>query len=164
MRSSLIEWLATLNSKFGFSLETLFLTVDILDRFLHRVKAQTKYLKCIAVTCFYLASKLNEEDEIIPYTPELVRRSECGCSEAEVLRMERCILVKLDWDLRASHTSIEFIHLFYALVLTKCPTLQPSVSYGTSLRTLNQSLLLCLPHVQLLAYAPSTVALTVLSL
>jgi hypothetical protein len=163
LRSSIVGRLATLNQEFGFSLETLFLAVDILDRFLRCVKAQTKYLKCIAVACFYLAAKVNEEDEIIPLTWELVRRSKCGCSEAEVLRMERCVLAKLNWDLKASQTSIEFIHLLYAMVMTKCPTLLPA-KCDTGLPMLNQALLLCLPHAQLLAYAPSTVALAVLSL
>jgi hypothetical protein len=163
LRSGIVGWLATLNQEFGFSLETLFLTVDIFDRFLRRVKAQTKYFKCIAVSCFYLAAKVNEEDEIIPLTWELVRHSKCGCSEAEVLRMERCVLAKLNWDLKASRTSIEFIHLFYAMVMTKCPTLLPTKP-GTGLPTLTQALLLCLSHAQLLAYAPSTVALAVLSL
>jgi hypothetical protein len=95
----------------------------------------------------------------------LVQQSECGCSEAEILRMERCILTKFEWSPRASPTSIEFIHLFHALVLNKCPLL---VSSPTELdvirRTLKDALLICSHRSDLLEYPPSTVALSVLSL
>jgi hypothetical protein len=115
------------------------------------------------VTCFYLAAKSVEEDDVIPGTCELVRLTECGCSTAEVLRMELCILDKLRWTLRASQTSLEFIQLFNALVLTKCPSLAVDTR-GTSLQSLTAVLLHCLPHAPLLAHAPSTLALAVLSL
>jgi len=164
-RSDLVDWLVTLNRRFDFSTETLFLSVDIFDRFLQLVKAQNKYLRCIAVTCLYIGAKINEEDNVIPATQELVQVSECGCSEAEILRMERCILNKFDWNPRASPTSIEFIHLFHALVLNKCPMLVSSTaSFDVIRRILNEALLLCLHRTDLLEYSPSTIALSVLSI
>jgi hypothetical protein len=163
MRPRAIAWLGKLNDKFGFSPETLFFAVDIFDRFLQCVRAQAKYVKCIAVTCFYLAAKSIEEDDVIPGTCELVRLTECGCSTAEVLRMELCILDKLGWTLRASQTSLEFIQLFNALVLTKCPSLADD-THGTSLQPLTAVLLHCLPHAPFLAHPPSALALAVLSL
>lgn len=48
--------------------------------------------------------------QVIPGILELVRESECGCSQAEILRMERCILSKLNWDLR-SITPLDFLHI-----------------------------------------------------
>jgi hypothetical protein len=164
-RSDLVDWLIELNARFGFTTETLFLSVDIFDRFLQLVKAQSKYLRCIAVTCLYIGAKVNEEDDVIPATCELVRLSECGCSEAEILRMERCILAKFDWNPRASPTSVEFIHLFHALVLNKCPMLISSTTRLDIVRcALDEALLLCTHRVDLLEYPPSSVALAVLSL
>jgi hypothetical protein len=163
LRSKIVVWLAALNDKFNFSEETLFLSVNIFDRFLLRVKAQTKYVRCIAITCLYLAAKVTEEDEIIPLTHQLVGGSGCGYSEAEVLRMERCILGKLDWNLKASATSIEFIHLLHALLLEKCPDLI-NTTPDIHLPILSQTLFHCLPHTDLLDYSPSTLALAVLSL
>jgi hypothetical protein len=163
LRPRAIAWLAKLSDKFGFSPETLFLAVDTYDRFLQRVRVQAKYVKCITVTCFYLAAKSVEEDDVIPGTCELVRLTECGCSTAEVLRMELCILDKLGWTLRASQTSLEFIQLFNGLVLAKCPSLAADTR-GTSLQPLTAVLLHCLSHAPLLAHAPSSLALAVLSL
>ena len=47
---------------------------------------------------------------MVPGTLEMVRESECGCSVAELLRMERVILDKLNWDVRTA-TTLDFIHL-----------------------------------------------------
>lgn len=164
MRSDMIDWLIKLNAKFGFSFETLFTSISVFDRFLHRVRAQRKYLRCIAVTCLYLAAKVCEEDEMVPLTWEVVRRSECGYSEAELLRMERCILSKLDWNLRLTPTSYDFIHLFHAVVLTKCPEhLSPPDSRQSS-TALSQLMLACTRVDGLVSYSPSTVALAGLSL
>merc|ERR1719419_1140795 len=88
----MVRQLLDLNDHFNFYPETFFLATSIVDRFLSIVKARQKHLKIISVTCFYLAAKVMEEDEVIPGTLELVRASECGCSVAEILRMERCIL------------------------------------------------------------------------
>lgn len=164
VRSDVVDWLTKLNSQFGFSMETLFTAITLFDRFLHRVRAQRKYLRCVAVTCLYLAAKVCEEDEMIPLTWEVARRSECGYSEAELLRMERCILTKLDWNLRLTPTSYDFVHLFYAVVQTKCPqSLTPPSSRHAS-NILSQLVLACSRFLQLQSFAPSTVALATLSL
>ncbi|XP_042196380.1 cyclin-I isoform X3 [Callorhinchus milii] len=62
-RDEVIRWLVELNNKFYFYPETFSLAITILDRFLALVKARPKYLRCIAVSGFFLAAKTNEEDE-----------------------------------------------------------------------------------------------------
>lgn len=164
-RSEIIEWLTLVCHEFGFCDETLFHAVDIFDRFLRRIKAATKYLRCIGIACLYLAAKLNEEDEVIPVTEDMVGKSRCGCSEAEVLRMERCILDKLNWALIGSPTPIQFIHLFDALIRTKCPSLNDSFPDSVLGRfILCRALKRCLPRIDLVQCSPSTVALSLLSL
>ncbi|XP_063303482.1 cyclin-I2 isoform X2 [Pelobates fuscus] len=59
-----VLWIEELRSLFHFYPETFFLAVNILNRILASVKAQAKYLRCISVTCLYLAAKANEEREI----------------------------------------------------------------------------------------------------
>ncbi|KAM3924430.1 cyclin-I2 [Leptodactylus fuscus] len=104
-----VLWMEGLNLRFQFYPETFGLAVSILNRILASVKAQVKYLQCIAVTCLYLAAKTNEEDEIIPSVKKLAEQSGCMYSSAEILRMERIILDKLQWDLYTS-TPVDFLN------------------------------------------------------
>jgi hypothetical protein len=78
--------------------------------------------------------------------------------------MERCILVKLDWNLRASPTAYDFIHLFQALVTAKCPKPLALPTGRSTSTALNRMLVSCLTSTELLHHAPSTVALAVISL
>ncbi|XP_063784247.1 cyclin-I2 [Pseudophryne corroboree] len=104
-----VLWMEELKSRFQFYPETFGLAVSILNRILASVKVQVKYLQCITVTCLYLAAKTNEEDEIIPSVKTLAVQSGCMYSSAEILRMERIILNKLQWDLYMA-TPVDFLN------------------------------------------------------
>jgi len=164
-RIRIVSWLTHLNQKFEFHPETLFLSVAIYDRFLASVKAHPKYLNCIGITCFYLAAKTVEEDSLVPDTLMLVRNSGCGCSVAEVVRMERCILGKLDWDLRFT-TPLDFLHMYHALLMNQCPRALDGTTLSQSqhISRLTCSLQSCLLDPRLAGFAPSTLALAVISL
>ncbi|KAM6902319.1 cyclin-I [Xenentodon cancila] len=116
-RDEAVRWLTELHSRLQLYPETLVLAVSILDRFLAPIKARPKYLRCIAITCFFLAAKICEEDECVPSLKELAGSSNCGCSPSEILRMERVILDKLQWDLHTT-TALDFLHIFHAMVFS----------------------------------------------
>ncbi|XP_041040699.1 cyclin-I [Carcharodon carcharias] len=165
-RDEVIQWLAELNSKFHFYPETLSLAITILDRFLALVKARPKYLRCIAISCFFLAAKTNEEDEIIPSLKDMVKKSNCGCSSADILRMERIVLDKLNWDLHTA-TPLDFLHIFHAMMmssrpqlLSNLPKMTPSQHIALLIRQLQQ----CVACHQLLQFKGSTLALAIISL
>ncbi|XP_075875792.1 cyclin-I [Nelusetta ayraudi] len=117
-----ILWLGEMSRLFHFCPETLALGVSVLHRLLSTVKAQQKYLRCIAFTSLLLAAKINEEDEALGSVRDLVMQSGCSFSTAEILRMERIILDKLDWDLYTA-TAVDFIHIFHALLVSAHPHL-----------------------------------------
>jgi hypothetical protein len=48
--------------------------------------------------------------QVVPGTLEYVVESQCGCTASELLRMERIILNKLQWDLR-DVTALDFLHI-----------------------------------------------------
>ncbi|XP_078028688.1 cyclin-I [Epinephelus lanceolatus] len=114
-----ILWLGEMNRLFHFCPETFALGVCVLHRLLSTVKAQPKYLKCIAFTSLVLAAKINEEDEVIGSVQDLVVQSGCNFSTAEILRMERIILDKLHWDLYTA-TAVDFIHIVDSAEFIHC--------------------------------------------
>ncbi|XP_030046436.1 cyclin-I [Microcaecilia unicolor] len=165
-RDEVIQWLVKLKTQFHLYPETLALAISLLDRFLGTVKARPKYLRCIAVSCFFLAAKTIEEDEKIPVLKVLARDSFCGCSPAEILRMERIILDKLNWDLHTA-TPLDFLHLFHAIAVNVRPQLLaglPRMNPSQHVAVLGQQLLRCMACYQLLQFKGSMVALAIISL
>jgi len=60
-RAILINWLIEVNTKFGLSLETLYLTINIIDRFL-AVKSipRIRELQLVGISAMLMASKYEE--------------------------------------------------------------------------------------------------------
>lgn len=165
-RDETVRWLAHLNKRLKLHSETLAMSVVIMDRFLALVKAHVKYLKVIAVTCLFLSAKMLEEDMIVPPSIEFIRESKCGCSLAELIRMEKAILGKLGWDLR-NVTCLDFMYIFHALLLTNFPQYLTGGVYSSPSRQmslLTYKLQLCSSNNRLLVFSPSTIAIAVLSL
>ncbi|XP_044935853.1 cyclin-I isoform X4 [Mustela putorius furo] len=129
-------------------------------------QAHPKYLSCIAISCFFLAAKTVEEDERIPGLKVLARDSFCGCSSSEILRMERIILDKLNWDLHTA-TPLDFLHIFHAIAVSTRPQLLfslPRLSPSQHLAVLTKQLLHCMACNQLLQFKGSMLALAMVSL
>jgi len=164
-RDEIVSWMHQLHLKFRFYPETLMLGVAILDRFLQSVKVRPKYLKCIGITCFYLAAKTCEEDEVVPATSELVEESECGRTISEVLRMERVVLDKLHWDLNLP-TAQQFLHVYHAMLMSKMPHLLDGsgVTPSRQLSELTNKLVICVSQHDNLSIPPSVMAVGLLSL
>ncbi|NXU91024.1 CCNI protein, partial [Xiphorhynchus elegans] len=165
-RDEVIQWLAKLKYQFHLYPETLALAISLLDRFLSAVKARPKYLNCIAISCFFLAAKTIEEDERIPVLKVLARDSFCGCSPAEIRRMEKIILDKLNWDLHTA-TPLDFLHIFHAVAVSSRPqllTLLPTPSPSQHVAALTKQLLHCMACFQLLQFKGSMLALAIVSL
>ncbi|XP_038615135.1 cyclin-I isoform X1 [Tachyglossus aculeatus] len=165
-RDEVIQWLAKLKYQFSLYPETFALASSLLDRFLATVKARPKYLNCIAISCFFLAAKTIEEDERIPVLKVLARDSFCGCSSSEILRMERIILDKLNWDLHTA-TPLDFLHIFHAIAVSTRPQLLftlPKPSPSQHMAVLTKQLLQCMAYHQLLQFKGSMLALAIISL
>ncbi|OQV20997.1 putative G2/mitotic-specific cyclin-B2 [Hypsibius exemplaris] len=105
MRSILMDWIVSVAYKFKMCQDSLFLAVDIIDRFLAipELDATKDELQLIGVTSMFIASKFEEV-----YPPELddfVFISDSACSRSQILETEMMITNALDFDFSRPHTS-----------------------------------------------------------
>uniref|UniRef100_A0A3B3VH79 Cyclin I n=1 Tax=Poecilia latipinna TaxID=48699 RepID=A0A3B3VH79_9TELE len=139
-RDEAVRWLTELHGRLQLYPETLVLAVSILDRFLAPIKC-------------------------VPSLKELAASSNCGCSPSEILRMERLILDKLDWDLHTA-TALDFLHIFHAMATASRSGFLDSIGLNRSqhLGLLTRRLYACLADHALMQLRGSVLALALLSL
>ncbi|KAL3639665.1 G2/mitotic-specific cyclin-2 [Castilleja foliolosa] len=94
MRAILIDWLVQVHQKFELSQETLYLTINIVDRYLASKMTLRKELQLVGMSAMLIASKY--EEIWGPQVNELVCISDRTYSNEQVLMMEKRILGALD--------------------------------------------------------------------
>ncbi|KAM4586201.1 cyclin-G1 [Fundulus diaphanus] len=100
---------------FGFSSETFSLAVSLLDRFLSVMKIQPKHLPCVGLCCFYIAVKSAEDEKSVPLACDLIRISQNRFTVSDMMRMEKIIMEKLYWKVKAP-TALHFLRLFHGRI------------------------------------------------
>lgn len=98
MRSILIDWLVEVHGRFRLLPETLFLTVNIIDRFLSLRNVSIKKLQLVGITAMFIAAKY--EEVYAPSINQFVYITDGGYSNDEVIKAERYILAMLDFNLQ----------------------------------------------------------------
>ncbi|KAL3092202.1 hypothetical protein niasHT_023761 [Heterodera trifolii] len=177
-RNRQIRWILSVGRRWALGLNTLGLSIAILDRVLDRLKVQGKYLNCIAVASLCLGIKFHEEVDArseafethrqtaillaIP-SPETMNsddlaakiRSTSNYTQKELNRMERTLLSHLEWDLLLPSFD-RFLHAMLAVI--GAPHLAGS-------KVLRQNFEIVISSGQLVSVYPSSVlALSLLSL
>ncbi|XP_057786003.1 G2/mitotic-specific cyclin-2-like [Salvia miltiorrhiza] len=97
MRAILVDWLVQVHNKFELSQETLYLTINLVDRYLASKNTQRKELQLVGLGAMLIASKY--EEIWAPEVSELVFISDSSYSSAQILAMEKKILGQLEWSL-----------------------------------------------------------------
>ncbi|KAH6821076.1 Cyclin B2 [Perilla frutescens var. hirtella] len=97
MRGILIDWLIEVHYKFELMDETLYLTVNLIDRFLALQPVVRKKLQLVGVTAMLLACKYEEVS--VPVVEDLVLISDKAYCRKEVLDMEKLIVNTLQFNM-----------------------------------------------------------------
>ncbi|KAK6360651.1 hypothetical protein TWF730_006787 [Orbilia blumenaviensis] len=99
MRGILIDWLIEVSDRFQLDSETVFNTVNIIDRFLSVKVVPVDRLQLVGVAALLIASKYDEITA--PTIDMLVYMSDRAFSGREIVSCEWEILVALEWEVSA---------------------------------------------------------------
>ena len=101
MRSLLIDWMVSVHQQFELCQETLFLSINLLDRYLQLQVLNTPRtkLQLVGVTALLLACKV--EEIYLPSIEDFVYSTNNAYSDAEVKDMELKMMTVLEFNLNA---------------------------------------------------------------
>ncbi|KPV72680.1 uncharacterized protein RHOBADRAFT_39282 [Rhodotorula graminis WP1] len=97
MRGILVDWLVEIHTKFRLLPETIFLAVNIIDRFLSvRVVSLVKF-QLVGVTALFIAAKY--EEVVCPSVQNFLYMTDGGYTDEEILKAERYVLGIIGFNL-----------------------------------------------------------------
>lgn len=97
MRGILVDWLIEVHKKFELVPESLYLTVNIVDRFLSVKAVPRRELQLVGISSMLVACKY--EEIWAPEVSDFIAISDNAYVREQVLIMEKAILGKLEWYL-----------------------------------------------------------------
>ncbi|KAA8916404.1 hypothetical protein TRICI_001448 [Trichomonascus ciferrii] len=97
MRSILIDWLVQVHHRFNLLPETLFLTINYIDRFLSLKVVSLSKFQLVGAVALFLAAKYEEIN--CPSVNEIAYMVDHGYSVEEILKAERYMIDMLEFNL-----------------------------------------------------------------
>lgn len=97
LRGVLVDWLIEVHTRFHLLPETMFLAVNIIDRFLSARVVELDRLQLVGITAMFIASKY--EEVLSPHVQNFKHVADDGFTEEEILKAERFVLSALEYDL-----------------------------------------------------------------
>ena len=109
MRMILLDWLVEVHIKFNLLTETLFITINLIDKYLSKINIHRKYLQLLGITALLIACKY--EEIYPPEIKELIRMTDNAYNKNQVLQMENQILDIANFNITFP-TSFKFLEIF----------------------------------------------------
>merc|ERR1719281_1900458 len=109
MRGILVDWLVEVHLKYKLKPETLFLAVNLIDRFLEKKQVTRKRLQLVGVTGLLIAAKY--EEIYPPEVKDFVYITDKAYTKEEVLQMEIAMLNALEFHITCP-TPISFLERY----------------------------------------------------
>jgi cyclin B len=97
MRGILNDWLIEVHLKYKLVPDTMYLTINLIDRFLSKKKILRTKLQLVGVTAMFIASKY--EEIFPPEAKDFVYITDNACNKKELLNMEVDMLSTLNFDI-----------------------------------------------------------------
>ena len=109
MRIILINWIIEVHFKFHLLSETLFICINIIDRYLSKKDINRKYLQLLGVTSLFIACKY--EEIYAPSSKDLIFMTDNAYKIEEMIKMESDILNIVHFELTYP-TSLRFLEIY----------------------------------------------------
>lgn len=97
MRSVLIDWVVQVHSRFNLLPETLFLTINYIDRFLSKRKVSLSRFQLVGAVALFIAAKYEEIN--CPTIQEVAYMADNAYSIEDFLKAERFMIDVLEFDM-----------------------------------------------------------------
>lgn len=114
MRGILIDWIVEVHLKFKLLPETLFITVNLIDRFLEKRNIMRTKLQLVGVTCLFIACKY--EEIYPPVLKDFVYITDNAYSKQEIIEMEFEILSVLKFEITIP-SSLRYLEIYNCYLL-----------------------------------------------
>ena len=146
-RAVVIEWLSYTVCYFRQSNETLFMSINIMDRYISKKRICLNNFQLVAISAYLIASKY--EDTNYPLINDLIYISKNIYTQNDIISMEKDILTTLNFDI-FSVSSYQFFSFFYLFTNSNNKIL---FYLG------NLILELCLLNIEIMSYKQSLIAI-----
>lgn len=145
MRAILVDWITEVHLKFKLLPETLFITINLIDRYLSVVSIKRNNLQLVGVTAMLIASKY--EEIYPPEVRDFVYITDNAYSKSEIFAMEESILSAINFNVTCC-SPYRFLERFYKMA-PESPRLWNLARYLIELPLIEQ---------RMLKYSPSKLA------
>ena len=109
MRLILLDWLVEVHIKYNLLQETLFITVNLIDKYLSKKNINKKYLQLLGITALLIACKY--EEIYPPKLKKLIHMTDNAYNKEEALKMEYDILDIVNFNV-SFPTSYKFLEIY----------------------------------------------------
>jgi cyclin B len=109
-RGIIFQWLVKNNHKWKLNDDTIFMAMNILDRYISKYKVENSEFQLVAISSYLIASKY--EDIYPPYVDELSQICNFIYTNDDIIRKEYEILSGLNFDIlyNSSYKFLTFLH------------------------------------------------------
>jgi G2/mitotic-specific cyclin-B, other len=96
-RAFLVDWLVTIHGKFKLLQETLYIAVNLVDRYLAKRMVNKKQLQLVGVTAIFIASKY--EEIYPPNAKDFIMATDQAYTKQHLIKMEVDMLKVIDFQI-----------------------------------------------------------------
>jgi hypothetical protein len=96
-RDILVDFIIQLHGRYHLQQESLFLAINIMDRFMSRREVSMERYQLVGCVAFFIATKT--EETIAPSVKHIVEFCEKQYTEEEIFKAERYMLTAIEWDM-----------------------------------------------------------------